>query len=404
MKKYDVCVIGSGVAGTFGALKAAQSNKNKKILVIELGRAPKKRRRFLEGFLGCFPTGDGKLYVNDVNKVLEHADGRKTRGAERWVNNILSEVNPMKVTKQKKPSAKLKREIESLGFDLDVHDYIQWKPESVHSLSSLLVEKFDECNNLDFSFDNEVLDINKKRGGFSIECEEGEEVFCKKLVICAGRTGWRWVTGIYEKFSLIVDNNIASYGVKIECQASHLKNFNKSHCSMKRKDLEIGHLNWGGTVIPEDHADLVIAAFRSNENRWKTDKVSFSLIGHRKVEAGKGISESDRLGKLALLLYNDRIGREKVKLITKGTSTLNQLPEYNWLADSINELKTIFPQMVDKASFHSPELLALAPQIRLDSTLQTEVKGLYVAGESAGMKGIMAAAISGVVAVDSACR
>ncbi len=173
---------------------------------------------------------------------------------------------------------------------------------------------------------------------------------------------------------------------------------------MIRDDFELGPFNWNGTIIPEDHADLVIAAFRSNENRWKTDKVSFSLINHIKVEDGKGIAQTDRLGKLVYLLFNDRIGKEKVKVLSKENSLLSQLPEFNCLNKNIEELNNIFPNLINKASFHAPNILPLAAPIRIGPNLETEIEDMFVAGESGRFRGISAAAITGTIALESACK
>src|SRR5574339_575618 len=113
--------------------------------------------------------------------------------------------------------------------------------------------------------------------------------------------------------------------------STHLKDFNKSNCTLtKGSDLEIGPFSWYGTVIPEDHLDLAISAFRSNENRWKTDKVSFSLIGNRPFP-NTGFEETDRMGKLAFVLANDRVIKERVSAILTKKSRISIIDEYNWL-------------------------------------------------------------------------
>jgi hypothetical protein len=167
--------------------------------------------------------------------------------------------------------------------------------------------------------------------------------------------------------------------------------------------MTLGPFQWHGTVIPEDHADLVISAFRSNEDRWKTDKVVFNLIGNRFIK-NKGVSETDRLGKLTFLLFNDRIGREKVKSILKKESQISQLPEYDWLIDSINEVSKLIPEIITRGYFHAPTINPITSSIRLGSNLETEVDGMFVAGESSGITGILAAAITGSVALDYALK
>ncbi len=399
---YDVGIIGAGISGTFAALRAVEIHKDVKTILFELGRPPSKRRRQLEGFLGCFPTGDGKIYTADIDKVLDIVDGRKATPANKWVTKWFEEVNPMKVIKDKLPSAALQKKLTSLNYEIELNNYVQWKPESVHQLSRLIAESMDAADNITFSFDNEVFKILKQKDVFLVNTADGNYT-CKKLILCAGRSGWRWTNKLYKDFGILVNDDFATYGIRVELSAQHMKEFNKTHCKLKKDNLEIGPFNWNGTVIPEDHADLVISSFRSNEDRWKTDKVSFSVLSKQYFQ-NDGCKQTDRLGKLAFLLFNDRIGREKVRNILKNVGQLSVLPEYNWLIPTLTELTEIIPSIPTRAYYHSPDILPMASQIRLGTNLESEVENLFIAGESAGLQGIAAAAITGTIAMDSACK
>ena len=87
MTNYDVGIIGAGVAGSFAALKIAKDHKNIKTILFDLGRPPMKRRRQLEGWLGCLPNSDGKLYLNDLDRVSNLVGAKKTKSAYNWVEN-----------------------------------------------------------------------------------------------------------------------------------------------------------------------------------------------------------------------------------------------------------------------------------------------------------------------------
>jgi len=403
IEKYDLTIIGAGPSGVFSALKIAESFKKTKTLIFDTSSAPAKRKRFLEGYLGCLPSSSGRLYINDSNQLLDYIDGRKVKAAEKFVLKHFSEAGPMKVIKDRLPSSGIKTKIQNLGFELTTNDYIQWKPESIHQLSKNITPSIEDAKNITMSFNNEVYDITKIKGGFNIETQEGI-VFSKKIIFNVGRSGWKFATHIYKKFGITIKDDIANFGITVETQASNLKDFNKSHCLLTREDLTIGPFNYNGTILPEDHADLVISAFRGNEARWHTDKVSFQIIGNIQVDEGRGVKETDRLAKLAYLLNNDRIGKEKVRAILKGQATISQLPEYDWLVKTINDLTDLFPVLTNKANFHSPTITPLASQIRIADNLETEIPGLFVAGESANFTGIMAAAISGTIAANSACK
>lgn len=402
MSNYEVGIIGGGIAGAFAALRIAEKYYAKTVL-IDVGRPPAKRRRQLEGFLGCFPAGDGKIYPGDLDNIKEIVDGRKAVPVYKWVENYLKEVNPMKLVRCSKISAAVRKRAKALDLKVDYHNYHQWKPESVHKLSKLISETIEEAGNITYSFDNEVYSLRKQKGGtFLIETAGGSFV-CKKLILCVGRSGWRWVTNLYDDLGIISNDDYARYGVKVEINSQYLKDFNKSHCTLYRDNLELGPFCWNGTIIPEDHSDLVISAFRSNEERWRSNKVSFSLLSKRFFK-NQGSVQADRIGKLSFLLFNDRVSKERIRTFMAGNSLLNLVPEFNWLKETMEELNSVMPNLCEKGHFHVPNISPMAAQIRLGTNLESEIDGMFVAGESAGICGIMAAATMGAIAADGACK
>lgn len=403
MTNFDVGIIGAGIAGAFAAFKIAKDHKNTKAILFDLGRPPMKRRRQLEGWLGCLPNSDGKLYLNDISKVADLVGNRKAKSANTSFNKILNQVGTFKTTKDKAPSVSAEKRLKKFGYDFTLNDYIQIYPKDIHTLSKYMAESIEQAGNVTFNFDNEIKSVYKQKNMFIIVASDNQEFKCKKLVIAVGRSGWRWAKDLYANFGIIDNNDIAKFGIRVECNSNIMKDFAKSNCTItKGTDLELGPLSWFGTVIPEDHVDLAISAFRSNENRWKSDKVSFSLIGNR-LFPNAGFEQTDRIGKLTFVLANDRIVKERISTITAIKSKISIIPEYSWLKETITDLSNIIPD-ISKAYFHVPTITPLAPKINIGSNLESEVDGMFVIGESAGVSGILAAAIMGIIVADSVSK
>lgn len=401
-KVYDIGIIGGGVAGAFAALRIAENHKNKSCVLFELGRPPAKRRRQLEGWLGCFPFGDGKLYPGNVDQLSDLVHGRRSSSMKKWFFKQINNINETKLIKAKQLGSNLQKRIAQNNFKVISHDYYQWKPESIHQLSRDISDRIEKAGNVEFSFDNEVYNIMKHNDNFTITTNDGE-YNCKKIILCVGRSGWRWVNKLYKDFGILVSDDIAEYGVRVELPAQYLKEFNKSHCSLIRDDISLGPFSWGGQVIQEDHADMTIASFRSNEDRWKTDKVFFSMLIKKEIP-GKACSGTERIAKLAFLLSQDRVGREKVKSFIKGDSQLSLIPEFNWLNEYFVEVEKVIPTIISRGYFHCPDIKSMTSNIRIDPNLETEVSGMYVAGESAGIRGIVGAGVSGGIAAECASK
>lgn len=395
---FDIGIIGVGVAGAFATLKLAE-NKDIKIAVFDLGRPPLKRRRQIEGYLGCLPNSDGKLYTSNLTQVTQLTGIRRAKSSYKYFNKILSNINTFELVKDQLPSAIVKEKLEANNYSISANDYYQMYPKDIHALSKYMVNKLESNTNITYYFDEELYNVTKENNEFVIK-GEAEEYRCKKIIFCAGRSGWRWATQLYKQFGIIKNNDIAKFGIRIEVDETVFKDFNNSTCSLINNDIEIGPFNWQGTIIPEDHIDMANSAFRSNENRWKTNKVSFCLIGNKKYSKA-GFEQTDRLGKLTFVLTNDRISKEKISALFADKSKISVMCEYNWLKEEINKFAIIVPEIISKGYFHVPTIKPLVPKIKLKKDLESEIEGMYIAGESSGIMGIISAACTGIICADS---
>lgn len=399
-KTFDVGIIGIGVAGAFAAYKLATKHKGIKVLGIELGRPPAKRRSQICGFLGCLPNSDGKLYLNDLDKLTDLVGARKSKSSYKYVSKVLANVNNFPTIKDQAPNSSLEKKFNKIGYDIVLNDYIQMFPRDIHMLSKHIADTIENNKNITFAFDQEVISITKQKRLFVLKTDE-QEFKCKKLILAVGRGGWRWAREVFANFGIVDANDVARYGIRVETNAGVMKDFNKSNCSIISPEVELGPFCWNGTVIPEDHVNMAISAFRANEARWKTDKVSFNLIGNLSYP-NKGFEQTDRIGQLTFVITNERIIKERISHILNDKSTLSNLPrDYDWLKPTITQLATVMPELLTKGYFHAPTIIPLPPKINIGDDLSTEVDGLYVVGEAASIPGILAAMCMGTIVSDS---
>jgi len=396
-QNYDVAIIGAGLAGSFAALRLSRQYKNLKIIVLDSGRPPAKRRRQLEGWLGALPNSDGKFYETDTLRVAQICGNKKAKSAATWCRNYIGNIIDFNLIKDKNILVTAQKRLSHNSFEYQLNNYYQLYPKEIHLLSKQLATDLEDPS-IKFSFDNEVFRIHKQKTSFVLTTQEGD-FHAKNILISVGRSGWRWATEQFSRFGIIDHNDTATFGIHAELPTTYMKDFRRSNCTIMKEGLQIGPVSWNGTVIPEDHVDLAISAFRSNENRWKTDKVSFQIIGSRRFE-GSGVEQNARLGKLAFLLSNDRVSRERVQTIMTKKSKISVIQEFDWLVDTCREIDLIIPNFINKGYFYVPMILPLAPKVKLEDDFTTEMNNLSVAGESAGIVGLMGAVVSGVVAAD----
>jgi hypothetical protein len=396
---YDLAIVGCGLAGALAAYKLATDYPTVKVIIFDSGRPPLKRRTQVQGFLGNLPSSDGKLYLNNLSQVSSVIGTKKTNQYFEQFKKILHNIEFFPTVKDKGPQKSIVNKLKNNNYNLILNNYIQLYPKNMHELSRFFVKAYDQDKNLIFKFDTDANFISKDKDLFTINTDYGDYQ-AKKLIVAVGRSGWRWAGETFKKFGIITFNNVSKIGIRVEINSELMNEYNHSPCMLTKDNIEIGPFCWNGTVIPEDHFDLVISNFRSNEERWKTDKVSFNIIGSQ-IFDNNGFEQTDRMGKLTFIVVNDRVIKEKIITLLSNKSKISVFPEYNFLKDSILDLSNIIPDVVNRASFYVPTLTPIAPQINIGDNLSTEVKNMYVVGESALLPGLLSAAITGLSVVDS---
>lgn len=391
---YDLMIIGAGVAGVFAAHTLSEQNKIK-ICLIEFGRQPKKRRSQTYGYLGCSFQSSGRLYESNLREVENICGEENFKKAKDFVYSILQAHGTIQKEINKQPSDLLKDKLNKLGYTLSLNDYIQWYPSSFHTLSDTTANAMEKNPLIDTFFDDQVNKITKGRNYFTVETEQGP-MYSKNILLSIGRIGWRFAKEVFSQLNLIKDNDYCSFGFRGEISSSYLKEWNHSSCTLSKDNITIGPLCWNGTQVPEDHGDIVLANFRENENRWHSEKVSFSVYMKSKFE-GNAIEQLERLSKLAYILADNRVYRGKIKEYLNGNFDLVHVPEYAWMENEMKELNKIIPNFTEKASYYVPDIKISIPKININKDFSTDVKGFYVAGESACLHGLLSAMLSGTV-------
>lgn len=384
----DIAILGCGVAGASAAYSLR--NTKKTVALIDVGRPPLKRRRQMEGWLGLFPSSDGKLFLNDLNYCKFNKDIAFGKTQE-----LLNKVDEFKVFESKKINNNFIKTAEKNNYSIEYFNWMQLYPKDIHNLSKTMSVPIENLDNFYHYFDMEISDVYLDDGVFTIDC--GDKHIKARTVICAlGRSGWRLSHSIFKKFGIIKNNNEAKFGVKIETQSDNLREFKKSILTLhnKTENVTLGPFMSNGTVIPEDHIEMAQASFRSNEPRWASTYTTFDFI--KTVNAPEACEFVDRLSKLTWIVGNDRIIKEQTNNILNKKSKLFILDDYKFLTEELGKINNLFPEILEKSYYYAPLILANPAEVSLDDNLQTEVPGLYCIGESARIPGLLGGMISGM--------
>ena len=283
----------------------------------------------MSGFLGLLPSSDGKLYTADVKSMKALCGDRKTATANEWFKTKSKPHFNNKIIKDTKPFASIERKIKSNGFSIATNNFTQLLPSEIHSLTKQMSAEILAADNIVPFFDTDIIEIHKTGKTFTLLTHEDKEIECKKLLLAVGRSGWRWAVDTFDCLNIKYANGGGFFGVRAELPDIFMHEFNKSNCTLKSKDIMVGPFCWNGTVIPEDHIDMVISAYRGNESRWETNKVSFNILIERPFD--DATQEIDRIGQLTWILANDRVFKERVIDHLDAKEQDIYYGEYDWL-------------------------------------------------------------------------
>lgn len=278
-----------------------------------------------------------------------------------------------------------------------------------------------------------VEDIKKEDGTFKLLTSSGE-IHAKKVLIAPGRGGARWFHDIAQRIGINIEPGPLDIGVRVEVPfyvTEHITAINhdpKIVMYTKFYDDRVRTFctNPHGFVLKEYYDDGTVGVNGETYRNIKSKNTNFALLVTIKLtdpysdvlELGKSIAKMatkvgmgkpiiQRLGDLEKGRRStwERISRSVItptlKSVTPGDISL-VLPYrvVSNIIEALSRLEEVYPGV------SSPQTLLYAPEIKyygvkanVSKTLETNVPGIYVAGDGAGLsRGINVAAATGIIA------
>ncbi|PLR77260.1 FAD-dependent oxidoreductase [Bacillus sp. V3-13] len=290
---------------------------------------------------------------------------------------------------------------------------------------------------IDMSFKTEVEDIltEKKPDGWVVNgilLKNGEEVRAEKVVIAPGRDGSKWLSQILKSRRLRMISNQVDIGVRVETSNIVMEEINEHLYEGKFVfNTSVGTKvrtfcsNPSGHVVVENHSGIMLA----NGHAYKDPKLgspntNFALlVSHTFSEPFDKPNEyAHEVSRLANSLSNGGLIVQKYGDILKGRrSTDKRIKEgfieptlkeavpgdlglalpYNTLKSLIEmteALNHVTPGLASEHTlFYGVEAKFYSARPKLTDRFETEIPGLYVGGDGAGItRGLAQASACGV--------
>lgn len=453
-KKYDVVIVGTGPAGIFCALELAR-NSRLKVLLVDKGKGMDKREcasphgqcrrcspcEVLSGWGGAGAYSDGKLTLSShiggwlgdllsvakVDAVINKVDRMYLEfGApERVFGDDDEKVQELARRAVRAELALIPSRVRHMGTE--------------HCPAVLSAMHEEVAGEADISMETEVERIRVKDGEVKgVTLCDGTALNCRYLVVAPGRSGAAWFTGVARELGLRLDNAMVDIGVRVEVPAVVMATLTDElyepklvYYSKSFEDrVRTFCMNPNGEVIKEYYEEVLTVNGHSFADK-KTENTNFALLIDKRFT--EPFREPIAYGKYIAWLANllgdgiivQRLGdlldghRSDHKRMTRSTVSptledatpgdLSLVMPYRYITDVLEMLRAmdeIAPGVYSRNTLlYGVEVKFYSSRLKLSGSLESEVRGMFGAGDGVGLtRGLVQASASGVLAAESILR
>ena len=458
MDKYDLIIVGAGPAGIFTAVELLRHGSRDKILLVEKGKPVEQRRcpkaqlgycvncrptcAITTGFSGAGAFSDGKLSLsyevggdlptligeNFAQQLIDYTDKIYLDfGADPHVEGIYTgeEIREIRKNAIKAGLKLVDCPIRHLGT------------EKAHQLY-LAVEKHLQAQGVEMLFSTECENILLEGDvcrGVLVRQPGGQTqtIYADTVVIGTGRRGADWLEKLCAEHHIAHKPGTVDIGVRVECRNEVMEKVNRVLYESKligyprpwKNKVRTFCQNPGGFVAQENYDnDLAVVNGHSYKEKKSENTNLAILVSHNFTEPfNQPIAYAQKVGELTNMLGAGRIMVQRYGDILDGKRTWpEELARSNvrpTLTDAVaGDITAAMPyramtniiefiRMLDmvvpgfaayETLLYSPELKFYSNKVRMDQSLDTNIRGLHCLGDSSGWtRGLMMASVMGVL-------
>lgn len=453
----DVVIIGAGPAGIFTALEMIKKGSKKKIVLVEKGKSVEERRcpkaitgkcmnckpycHITTGFSGAGAFSDGKLSLShEVGGDLPTIIGEKlAQETIDYVDSIYldfgADTHVEGVGDPEKTKVIRRRAIQA-GLKLVDCPIRHMGTEKAHNIY-MSIEHYLMDNGVEVLFGCECRNLIIEDGvcrGVILE-DGGKELVinAKHTVVATGRRGADWLEGLCTEHGIEHQASTVDIGVRVEVRNEVMEEVNDVLYESKligypapfKNKVRTFCQNPGGYVAQENYDnDLAVVNGHSFKDKKSENTNVAILCSHNfSIPFNQPIAYAQKVGELTNMLGDGHIMVQRFGDILDGKRTWQRelafsnvkptLPDavagditaampYRAMINIINFIQSVDQVVPGFASYetllYSPELKFYSNKIRMDTSFNTNVRGLHCLGDSSGWtRGLMMASAMGTL-------
>ena len=457
MGKYDLIIVGAGPAGIFTAIEMIRLGTNKKILIVEKGKAIEKRTcpkhktnacvnckpcSITTGFSGAGAFSDGKLSLSEevggdlptligadfAKQLIDYTDSIYLEfGADTHIEGLEHEDEKKEIRRNAiKAGLKL--------VDCPIRHLGTEKAQQIY----YAIEQYLLDNGVEIRFNTECRDllITDDEVCRGVIIEDGNAtvtVEAETVVVATGRRGADWLEKLCAEHNIAHQPGTVDIGVRVEVRNEIMEKVNRvlyesklvGHPAPFKNKVRTFCQNPGGFVSQENYDKNLAVVNGHSYKETKSENTNLAiLVSHNfSTPFNQPIEYAQKVGELTNMLAAGHILVQRFGDILDGKRTWPKelsesnvrptLPDavagditaampYRAMMNIINFIKAVDEVVPGFASYetllYSPELKFYSNRVKMDTDLNTNVKGLHCLGDSSGWtRGLMMASVMGVL-------
>ncbi|MFV9510290.1 NAD(P)/FAD-dependent oxidoreductase [Tepidibacillus sp. LV47] len=278
----------------------------------------------------------------------------------------------------------------------------------------------------------DIIVKDKKIKG--IVLENGEEIYAKYVFIAPGRDGSEWLAKILTKEGLHLSNNQVDIGVRVEVPNTVMAEINEHLYEAKliyntptyNNIVRTFCANPSGRVVIENHSGVMTVnghAFKEDKEKQFNTNLALLVSHHFTEPFNEPIQYAKYISRLANMLSNGNVIVQRYGDLRKGRRSTEKRIQKGFVEPTLKtavpgDLALVLPhrtitsiiemiEALDKVSpgfasehtlLYGVEAKFYSARPKLSNTFETEIEGLYVGGDGAGVtRGLAQASACGVV-------
>ena len=393
-------------------------------------------------------------YVDNIN--LEFGAAKETHGSleiNESIKNLEREIDELESILDEDPDIRLKKELKEKKkqlFSLNKIHEIEQRATSVgmkllkakvrhlgtEENLKILTRLYEYLKDkLEISHRSKVKDIlieDKKIKG--VVLENGEQLFSDHVFIAPGRDGSEWLSNIFLKQNLKLTNNQVDIGVRVEVPNTVMADINEHLYEAKliyntpthNNTVRTFCSNPSGRVVIENHSGIMTVnghAFKEDKEKQFNTNLALLVSHHFTEPFNEPIQYAKYISKLANMLSNGNVIIQRYGDLKRGRRSTEKRIKKGFVEPTLKtavpgDLALVLPhrtitglmemiEALDKVSpgfasehtlLYGVEAKFYSARPKLTANFETEINGLYVGGDGAGVtRGLAQAGACGIV-------